>query len=481
MTPWSQLINRTLIPLTLCTLFPGPRLAQSVLAFTPLPSTKPRTSQSRSVRLFSSKEISEEDITKWERMYNEGISTNPMRTEEEKVQNQRNYELRVISFDLDNTLWNTTETIAAANNALAAFLDQHDIVQPKRVEKVMGDLFKANKERYCPIDAENAKAPALLTLLRKDAIEKILREHNDYSEDDAVEFADKAFAEWTRARHDAIPSNLASSVYESFQEIASIRTSQGHPILLGAITDGNSDPRLIDELSEHFDFCINAETVGVCKPDRRVYMRAATEVLAHPSLQDMFEEPVEIVTEKQAEDMLGPWWVHIGDDFIKDVVAAKSVNMRSIWARELVLEKLIRDKLEQEGSTRTIEDLVKEVAEMKVVRMQVGADDYLVDSLQKEFADAIVDRFSDLTTVLLDWHTEGLGGGYAVEDALTLKESQKRESPATSDTDPKDDKIAEASTTTTRDQKFCLFCGEKLPIAAKFCSSCGERLPEIES
>ena len=56
-------------------------------------------------------------------------------------------EVRVVTFDLDNTLWNTSACINAANDALAAHLQAQEIVQPKRVEKVMGELFKADYQR----------------------------------------------------------------------------------------------------------------------------------------------------------------------------------------------------------------------------------------------------------------------------------------------------------------------------------------------
>ena len=185
-------------------------------------------------------------------------------------QPRRKSEVRVVSFDLDNCIWKTSSTIDAANNALASFLDARNISQPIRVEKVMGELFRENKPRYCPVDPEKAKAPVALTQLRKDAIQRVLLDHNDYSLEDALELAEAAFVEWTAARHEAIPRHLATEVETCLKEIASLRTSDGHPVLIGAITDGNSDPFQIEALAGYFDFCVNAETVGVGKPDKRV-------------------------------------------------------------------------------------------------------------------------------------------------------------------------------------------------------------------
>ena len=105
--------------------------------------------------------------------------------------------IRVITFDLDNTLWNTTATIDAANDALAMFLRKNNIIQSQRTEIIMEQLFQNNKTRYCPMattgSESEAEAPVLLTNLRKDALQQILIQDNGYSQDDAQEFANLAF------------------------------------------------------------------------------------------------------------------------------------------------------------------------------------------------------------------------------------------------------------------------------------------------
>ena len=68
--------------------------------------------------------------------------------------------------------------------------------------------------------------------------------------------AETAFAVWTKARHDAIPTHYATSVVSCLERIGTLQTSSGRPILIGAVTDGNSDPRNIPELRDLFDFCV---------------------------------------------------------------------------------------------------------------------------------------------------------------------------------------------------------------------------------
>lgn len=384
-------------------------------------------------------------------------------------------EVRVVSFDLDNCLWKTSPTIAAANDALADFLESQNITQPVRVEKVMGELFKESPTTYSPL---GCKSPVLLTELRKDAIAHILETYNEYSPKNAQVMASKCFDVWTEARHNVIPSHFASSVVDCLKQIQSIRTSSGDPVVICAITDGNSDPRTVPELSEFFDFVVNAESVGVAKPDKRMYLEAIIQATTHPFLQNIFETFNGKLSTDDVEDIVGPWWVHVGDDFIKDVVPAKELKMRSIWARELILKK--PPAPESSVPRKSMEEFVKEVAGKQVIEMAVGADDYLADSLQSEFADAVVDSFAELANVLRGWQKESLRLAVTRtdNDVDAALEKQALELEPVDEVKPSLGRtIALKDNVTTN--KFCSYCGTKLVMAAKFCSSCGEKQPDL--
>ena len=125
-------------------------------------------------------------------------------------------------------------------------------------------------------------------------------------------------------------------------------------------------------------------------------------------------------------------------------------------------------------SNRTVEELVKEVSEMDIVKMQLGAGDYLTEGLRQEFVDATTDRFSELSVILRQWHTE------VVEDATQIS-LDTEEDIATSDivVEEKPTEVAIDRSPTlnnaSHSKKFCIHCGESLPLVAKFCSSCGEK------
>jgi FMN phosphatase YigB (HAD superfamily) len=374
-------------------------------------------------------------------------------------------EVRVVSFDLDNTVWKTGPTIQAANDVLASFLEKQGIEQPERVETVMGRLFRQSKSTYAPLGGDDPKAPILLTQLRKDAVRFVLENSNGFSESRAKKFSDLAFEVWTNARHEVLPQHLASNVLECLQQIRQIRTSMGQPILIGAITDGNSDPRRVPVIGEFFDFVVNSESVRVGKPDRRVYMKAIKEASSHPFLSDIFDN-VDMEDVDVLEGIVGPWWVHVGDDFLKDIVAAKDLGMRSIWAKELIPE--LREPDQPQLPTKSVEEFVKEMsdklADNSVIEMTVGADDYLARSLRDEFADSTVFTFADIGATVITWHQQADVNLKHDADDLSVKNASSSSNPNSS-----------ASPPPVGNTKFCMSCGGKLPATAKFCSSCGEK------
>ena len=411
------------------------------------------------------------------------------------------YEIRVVSFDLDNTLWNTSATIDAANDVLAQHMKeqlfqsfhittQHDI----RVEKVMGTLFTANRTKYAPVEGERAKSPVLLTKLRKDAIHQVVNEYLQQQQQQqqrrttqttadistiADAFVDQAFHAWTKARHDAISQQLASSTMFVMECIRSLKAPTNNPdakILIGAITDGNSNPKLVPQLANVFDFYMNAETVGIGKPNKRIYLEAAKDVFqTYPTLFNDMTAKVTMVNDEisddQIEELIGPWWIHIGDDFIKDIVASNSLKMRNIWTRELCSTKKVDvpPAEPQRPPQRTVDDLMQVVNEKKVVEMSIGADTYLADTVSGEFATAVVDELRHVAHILRKWQDEAFASSTSVE--RHVKEDDRHMIAPQSETNSP--RTNEAAQNTATDVKFCMACGTKLPALAKFCSTCG--------
>jgi rRNA maturation endonuclease Nob1 len=99
--------------------------------------------------------------------------------------------------------------------------------------------------------------------------------------------------------------------------------------------------------------------------------------------------------------------------------------------------------------------------------MIIGTDNYLTETIFEEFSDAIVDKFSHVANVISSWHSEGI-------------EAKESESIEVVRQDSTFTTIQEQKTMqSTRsigirnDLKYCMDCGEQLPLKAKFCFKCG--------
>lgn len=298
--------------------------------------------------------------------------------------------IRVITFDLDNTLWCTTSTIGAAIVAVDKFWAKHSIQPAVRTEVIMKELFAANKAKYAPLQGQQATSPTQFTQLRIDAMQHLLTQYHNVSPKQAAALADQAFDVMSQARHDAISQHLAMHVVETLQTLR-----QGNNnVLIGAITDGNANPSHVAALAPFFDFCIQAEKVGVSKPDARIFhhaVRHVQQLLAASSSSDSFT----------TQDLLAGW-VHIGDDWAKDVVGAKQVGMRTIWCRELILSSSSSCNA---CLALTAKDLSSWSSTSKTPH-PTSVNGAEVSACASDQVDAIVDRFADIASVLETWHDE---------------------------------------------------------------------------
>ena len=86
-----------------------------------------------------------------------------------------------------------------------------------------------------------------------------------------------------------------------------------------------------------------------------------------PYLRHIFNEREEL-DEDTLEELVGRWWVHVGDDFLKDMVGAKALRMRSIWSKELVLNQLegqLDVRKESGKKEKDVGEFVKEITSLK--------------------------------------------------------------------------------------------------------------------
>lgn len=373
------------------------------------------------------------------------------------------------------------------------------------VSALMWVLAKKHPEEFLE-DPEDSKSVVRFTDLRKLALTALAKKC-DMPEPQAV--AEAAFQAWHDARHD-VQELFFPGALDLLQEL------KARGLRLCAITNGNCDisriaafegecRRNVRYVSPHlllcennishtasfapcplssctsgvFEFCINAEKVGARKRTGRPYMAA--------------------IQQAGVGKGVGKRWVHIGDDFSEDILAAKSdFKLRTIWyhtaERKAKVEeeqlaakraRLEGQEKENKDSSRTsavegavgplklsslastfktsTEPFFKDKAAVHVSTMET--DDYLTHFITKEFVDGEVEDLKEIVPLIDNWVRQG--------KQRPPKKKAVGGTGSTSDTSSGVDCI-EASQD-KEESKFCIVCRAILPVRAKFCSACGEK------
>ena len=198
--------------------------------------------------------------------------------------------ISVITFDLDNTLWDVEPTLIRAEQVQQDWSLQH---RPGAAEaydhQALWEFKKSVWKRH----------PHLLHHVSQMRIQMLyeLQVAAGYAEDDARNGAKQAFAAFLQERHKVVLYEEATAV---LQRLARHYT-------LGALTNGNADIYKTDA-GEYFDFAFLAEDIGASKP--------------HP---DMFHAALE-----RAGVAAGNI-IHVGDNPEHDIQGARDVGMRTVW------------------------------------------------------------------------------------------------------------------------------------------------------
>merc|ERR1712232_149033 len=137
--------------------------------------------------------------------------------------------------------------------------------------------------------------------------------------------------------------------------------------------------------------------------------------------------------------------------------------------------------------TKDLQGFMQEISDKEVIQMQIGADDYLADSIVNEFVDATVDTFEDILYLIESWQQQSRGsdmdtilvddldGALKLINSNEIIENDDVDVPLPSISPSIQEKDVVKEIFNENKLKFCIFCGTKLPIVAKFCHSCGEK------
>lgn len=197
---------------------------------------------------------------------------------------------KLITFDLDDTLWHTAPVIAHAEQQLQQWLAQR-VPQLGRVTLEHIRAWKQQVLQEMPQLAYSVSAVRYQVLLRA------FWQAGEQGEQ-AQASAEEAFQFFLGERQKV-------TVFPGVSELLQQLRSKGWT--LGALSNGNADVRRVG-LGDCFDFALNADGLGVGKPDAAVFRAAAA--LAGVSAGRA---------------------VHVGDNPLDDVAGALAAGWRAVW------------------------------------------------------------------------------------------------------------------------------------------------------
>lgn len=194
--------------------------------------------------------------------------------------------LRLITIDLDETVWPCDPVLAAAEEAVYVWLQ-------RQAPRLAAAHDHASLRRHRLALAEERPAIAHdFTRLRHASMRALLEEFGY-----PPQLAEGAVAVFLTARNRVTP----------FPDVAPALSALARRYVLAALTNGNADVRQTP-LSDHFHHAFTAGGVGAAKPHPAIFHAALGQAAVGPENA-----------------------IHVGDDPWLDCHAARQVGLSSVW------------------------------------------------------------------------------------------------------------------------------------------------------
>ena len=201
--------------------------------------------------------------------------------------------IRLITFDLDDTLWDVRPALEAAERAQWSYLQRR--FPSLELETTPQDQLASLRRT---IMTEHPELIHQISTFREVFIDRLLQSEGVAPAESAAA-AHEAFATFLSERHNV----------EVYEDARAVLKTLGQHYQLGALTNGNADVRKTS-ISDCFDHAWRAEEFGVSKPDPELFRCAF----------------------KQAGVTAGEV-IHVGDCHDNDVAGAVSAGATAVWYR----------------------------------------------------------------------------------------------------------------------------------------------------
>ncbi len=197
--------------------------------------------------------------------------------------------IKVISFDLDDTLWDNLPVLKRAEQEVFDFLARQ---YPPFAQQFDIPALRVLKQG---IAGRRPELSDQVSELRIISLQYALRQAGFNG--DARDLAEQAFSVFLHWRHQV----------EYMPAVEEVLTDLSERYRLAALTNGNAEVERLS-IAAHFSYAQNAERLGLKKPDPLYYQSA---------LDALEVRPEEVI--------------HIGDHPRHDVAAARALGIHTIW------------------------------------------------------------------------------------------------------------------------------------------------------
>lgn len=205
--------------------------------------------------------------------------------------------IQLLTFDLDNTLWETEPVVVAAEQTLLDWLNQH---APRFTQQLNGEARRALRDEVLAADPDLRHR---VTALRIAVLEHGLRKAG-YPADAASELALAGFEVFLEARH----------ALTFFPHCEPLLEQLARHYQLATISNGNADVRRLG-LEKYFKVIVAADEIGLSKPDPAPFLAALERAGVEPQAA-----------------------LHIGDHPVDDIAGARAVGLHTLWFNRLGVE-----------------------------------------------------------------------------------------------------------------------------------------------
>lgn len=198
--------------------------------------------------------------------------------------------IKVVTFDLDDTLWEVTPVLIRAEKLLFDWLGSHcpELLQRFSIQSLRAMRMELLKSRPDLVHQ--------ITEARRYSLQTAMQ-HAGIAEPVALDLAARAMDVFMTARHDV----------QLFDQVEEVIAALHKDYLLGVLTNGNADIYRLP-LGRYFSFAYSAESLNSSKPMPLHFER---------TLQKTGAEPQQII--------------HVGDHMEHDIAAAQNCGWHTVW------------------------------------------------------------------------------------------------------------------------------------------------------